>query len=70
MFTYVTCAHAVGMHKGMVCREILEFRDNIPARRHKPHPKRIIRKGKKIPRISCRGTGQRFNRMVSAFTRC
>eukprot|EP00903_Cladosiphon_okamuranus_P014652 g13586.t1 len=54
---------------GMVCREILEFWDNIPARRHKPHRKRITRDGKKIPLISCRGTGQRFNRMVSAFTR-
>lgn len=52
-----------------MCREMLEFRDNIPARRHKPHLKRITKNGKKIPRISYRGTGQRFNRMVSAFTR-
>ena len=63
------CTDAFGMRKGMMCREMLEFRDNIPARRHKPHRRRIIKNGKKIPLISCRGTGQRFNRMVSAFTR-
>ncbi|CBN74318.1 Ankyrin Repeat Transient Receptor Potential Channel [Ectocarpus siliculosus] len=64
---------------GLLWREILEFRDGMPARRHKP-PKRQVSKNDgstrtgseqplSFPRISRLGTGNRFNRMVSAFTR-
>ncbi|CAM9206508.1 unnamed protein product [Ectocarpus fasciculatus] len=64
---------------GLLWREILEFRDGMSARRHKP-PKRQVSKNDgntrasteqplSFPRISRLGTGNRFNRMVSAFTR-
>lgn len=63
----------VRVHKGMVWREVLEFRDNIPARRHKPSRKNALNgdgkaKGQSA-RLSIRGSGKHNNRMVSAFTR-
>lgn len=58
----------------MMWREILEFKDNIPARRHKPQRKHVVRRldtsGKLITTcVSGRGSGKSYNRMVSAFTR-
>ncbi|CAM9807163.1 unnamed protein product [Ectocarpus sp. 6 AP-2014] len=63
---------------GVICRETLEFRDGMPARRHKQRPKRRVQKvgngaGSQPPvsepRLSYRGDGNQLNRMVSAFTR-
>lgn len=64
--------------QGLIWREILEFRDGMPARRHKPTHKRRAQKPssragrtarRSLPRISRLAPGKRFNRMVSAFTR-
>ncbi|CAB1107646.1 unnamed protein product [Ectocarpus sp. CCAP 1310/34] len=65
-------------YKGLLWREILEFRNGVPARRHKP-PKRQVPKNEdntragseqslSSPRISRPGTRNRFNRIVSTFT--
>lgn len=64
--------------QGLICREMLEFRDGMPSRRHKQLSKR---QGWKVgsgtgsrppmsePRISYRGDRNQFNGMISAFTR-
>ncbi|CAM9397930.1 unnamed protein product [Ectocarpus fasciculatus] len=63
---------------GVICREMLEFRDGMPARRHKQPPKRRVQKfgngsgsqpPESEPRLSHRGDGNQLNRMASAFTR-
>ncbi|CAM9237184.1 unnamed protein product [Ectocarpus sp. 12 AP-2014] len=63
---------------GLVCREMLEFRDGMPSRRHKQLPKRqrqkvrsgtVSQPSMSEPRISFRGDGNQFNRMISTFTR-
>eukprot|EP00903_Cladosiphon_okamuranus_P014653 g13587.t1 len=56
---------------GMLWREVLEFRDGLPARRHpaSKHQDGTPPKVLSEPRLSDIGAGSRFNRMVSAFTR-
>ncbi|CAM9233322.1 unnamed protein product, partial [Ectocarpus sp. 12 AP-2014] len=61
---------------GLVCREMLEFRDGMPSRRHKQLPKRqrqkvrsgtVSQPSMSEPRISFRGDGNQFNRMISTY---
>lgn len=62
--------------QGLLWREVLEFRDGMPARRHQSSRNTSAEGNDKtkptplsLPRISRIGAGSNFNRMVSAFTR-
>lgn len=60
--------------KGMLWREVLEFNDGMPSRRHAPPPQISLQASAHMhpegdPRISDIGSGVKSNRMVSALTR-
>ncbi|CAN0442122.1 unnamed protein product [Ectocarpus sp. 12 AP-2014] len=55
---------------GLLWREVLEFLDGVPTRRHRiSHGPGTKMGGRVEPGISHLGAGSNFNRMVSAFTR-
>eukprot|EP00752_Nemacystus_decipiens_P011859 g10519.t1 len=57
---------------GLLWREVLEFKDGMPARRHRaPDHEDDQSEEQELshPRLSMRGPGKNLNRMVSAFTR-
>ncbi|CAM9252147.1 unnamed protein product, partial [Ectocarpus sp. 8 AP-2014] len=55
---------------GLLWREVLEFLDGVPTRRHRTSGGPRTEEGGRVePGISHLGAGSNFNRMVSAFTR-